>query len=110
LTAAVASRWPSAASRLANLGLRHCQLVRRCRPSEVHPMKAALIQPPQQQARAARSLDRERARDLIATIHRRTDDVKDSFFEIGTALAELANDRLYLALGHRSFAELVERE
>lgn len=50
---------------------------------------------------------RERAHDLLAHIQRNATAIKEAFFEIGQALAELNNNRLYLALGHQTFAEML---
>jgi hypothetical protein len=50
------------------------------------------------------------ARELIALIRQRTDDVAAAFYDIGVALAELSEPRLYTALGYSSFAALVKKE
>jgi hypothetical protein len=61
-------------------------------------------------AKARRQDDAERALELLHLVQRRAADVKDAFFDMGAAFADLANNRLYLALGHPTFEELVKKE
>jgi hypothetical protein len=51
---------------------------------------------------------RARANALLALIARRKPRIVDEFHELGTALRELLEARLYEVLGHASFAELLE--
>jgi len=62
----------------------------------------------QKDARLKREQDKLRAQHLVNLIERKADDVKHAFFDIGAAWVELANNRLYLALGFATFADLVE--
>jgi hypothetical protein len=48
-----------------------------------------------------------RAARLLRTIERRKERVRGAFYDIGAALAELADKKLYRALGYTSIAELV---
>lgn len=61
-------------------------------------------------ARALSAQHRQRALELLAHIRRNTAAITDAFFEIGEALAEIHNNQLYVALGYRSFAALLEDE
>jgi hypothetical protein len=68
--------------------------------------RATFVQP-----RAAAKGDaarRARALALLAQIERRRPRIVDEFHEIGTALGELLEARLHEALGHASFAGLLE--
>ena len=51
--------------------------------------------------------DQRRAEQLLAEIGRRKARVAEEFYDIGEALRELSHKRLYSALGHRSFGELL---
>jgi len=61
-------------------------------------------------ANAVSAINRERASELLALVQRRTEDARDAFFEIGTALVELASNRGHIALGFKSMEELVHLE
>ena len=50
------------------------------------------------------------ARSLVAQIRRHLAMITELFFDIGEVLAVLRNNRMHLALGYGSFAELLERE
>jgi len=60
------------------------------------------------QARALSPAQKERAQELMGGIQRNLSAIKDAFFEVGQALAELNNNKLYVALGHGTFAEMLE--
>ncbi|MBI5494469.1 MAG: hypothetical protein HY904_05535 [Deltaproteobacteria bacterium] len=53
--------------------------------------------------------DRAHAEELLLHVQRNMGLITDAFFEIGTALTELNNNRLYTALGYRSFEQMLER-
>ncbi|MEW5849428.1 MAG: hypothetical protein AB2A00_11475 [Myxococcota bacterium] len=55
----------------------------------------------------ARERMKSRAEELLAHIARNMAAITESFFEIGEALAELANNRMHVALGYRSFEEML---
>lgn len=59
-----------------------------------------------------RALARNKARlaDLLALIRRRITEVVETFYEIGEALVEIVEHKLYAAEGHRSLAALLEGE
>jgi hypothetical protein len=48
------------------------------------------------------------AKELIALVRRRKDDIADAFYDIGEALAKLKSREMIVALGLRSFAEVCE--
>jgi hypothetical protein len=50
-----------------------------------------------------------RAHALVALILRRKHRIMEDFYELGTALRELLEKKLYVALGHASFDELLEK-
>ncbi len=56
---------------------------------------------------AARKKDR--ASELLDMIARRKTRILEDFYDIGVALTELNDKQLYLALGFKSFAELLEK-
>jgi len=62
------------------------------------------------QLRALATQNRARAHELLALLRRKMSDVTDAFFEMGAALAELSNNRLYAALGYPSFDAFLESE
>jgi hypothetical protein len=51
--------------------------------------------------------DRRRAEELLASIARRKERISEDFYEIGKSLRELLRKKLYVALGHESFAEML---
>lgn len=55
-----------------------------------------------------RESDRRRAEGLLDLIARRKDRIAEDFYEIGKALRELQQKKLYLALGHASFSEMLD--
>lgn len=55
------------------------------------------------QAKAASTRHAERAVELLALIARRLKRIQEDFFEIGGALAELKEKKLFAALGYRTF-------
>jgi hypothetical protein len=57
-------------------------------------------------ARAA-SDKKARGEALLALIERRKQRIVEDFYDLGLALKELLDDELYVALGHRTFAELL---
>jgi len=60
-------------------------------------------------AQLERAAERSRAEELLAHVERNMGLITDAFFEIGAALTQLLNNRLYLALGYQTFAELLEQ-
>ena len=50
----------------------------------------------------------KRAEALLALIARRKERIVEDFYDIGEALKEILDDRLYEALGHASFSEMLE--
>jgi len=60
------------------------------------------------QAAVASARLRRRGEALIAEVLRRKARVNREFYEIGIALGELAEARIYVALGYGSFAELLD--
>ncbi len=54
-----------------------------------------------------READKRRAEALLAGIARRKARIAEDFYEIGLALSELLKKKLYFALGHRSFQEML---
>lgn len=54
-----------------------------------------------------RDADKRRAEALLAGIARRKVRIAEDFYEIGLALSELLKKKLYLALGHKSFREML---
>src|SRR5947208_222063 len=60
--------------------------------------------------RALTRANRERCAELTAEIHRKTSDIRDSFFEIGEALVEINNNALFKAAGHPTFPSYLAAE
>ncbi|MBK8257912.1 MAG: hypothetical protein IPK82_35255 [Polyangiaceae bacterium] len=58
-------------------------------------------------ATKVREGDKRRAEELLASIARRKERITEDFYEIGTALRELLRKKLYVALGHASFADML---
>lgn len=54
-----------------------------------------------------RESDKRRADELLASIARRKERISEDFYEIGKALRELLRKKLFVALGHKSFAEML---
>lgn len=54
-----------------------------------------------------READKRRAEEMLAAIARRKERIAEDFYEIGKALRELSRKKLYLALGHASFEEML---
>lgn len=50
-----------------------------------------------------------RAEELLALVARRKQRIAEDFYEIGTALREIERKKLYVALGYRSFAALLDK-
>ncbi len=50
-----------------------------------------------------------RAEELVALIARRKENIVDAFYDIGLALMEILDRKLYLALGHESFDSLLAK-
>lgn len=61
----------------------------------------------QSAAEKAQKANRRRAEALLADIARRKKTFEESFYEIGLALLEILEKKLYLALGHASFKEML---
>ncbi|MBK8251748.1 MAG: hypothetical protein IPK82_03660 [Polyangiaceae bacterium] len=76
------------------------------KPAIQSPKKTAL-QTTRQEAVKVREADRKRAESLLALIGRRTARIAEDFFDIGKALRELLQKKLYLALGYTSFEEML---
>jgi len=60
--------------------------------------------------RAAMAQQRKRAQELLQLIRRRMADITDGFYEIGECLAEMNNNRLHVALGYGTLAEMLAGE
>lgn len=58
---------------------------------------------------AAASAAAKRAEALLELIARRKGRIAEDFYDIGEALREILDKKLYVALGHRSFGELLEQ-
>jgi len=52
--------------------------------------------------------DRSRAESLLAEIARRKERITEDFYDIGLALSQLFKKKLHVALGHRSFDEMLK--
>ncbi len=79
------------------------------KPSPLAAKKA--IQTVRADAVKIREADRKRAESLLGLIARRRERIAEDFFEIGKALRELLQKKLYVALGFESFeAMLTERD
>lgn len=59
-------------------------------------------------AKKASSADRDRAETLLAEIARRKTRIAEDFYEIGEALRDLQKKKLYLALGHATFGDMLK--
>lgn len=55
-----------------------------------------------------RDADKRRAEALLAGIARRKVRISEDFYEIGLSLSELLKKKLYFALGHGSFEEMLK--
>jgi len=69
----------------------------------------ALVERARTAAGAKKERDASRAEELLALIERRKVTIAEDFYDIGAALRELAQDKLYAALGLRSFEELLAK-
>ncbi len=58
---------------------------------------------------SAASAATKRAEALLELISRRKGRIAEDFYDIGEALREILDRKLYVALGHRSFGELLEK-
>lgn len=56
---------------------------------------------------AADRADKTRATALVALITRRKSEIVEAFYDIGEALRELSRKKLYVTLGHKSFAAML---
>src|SRR4051812_3414055 len=59
------------------------------------------------QAKIASEANRKRAEALLAEITRRLLSIAEDFYDIGQALLELKKKSLFVALGYKSFAEML---
>jgi hypothetical protein len=59
-------------------------------------------------AKLATAANKKRAEALLDLIARRAERIAEDFYEIGKALKELLQKRLYVALGYASFAAMLE--
>lgn len=50
-----------------------------------------------------------RAAELLAVVVRRMRRIEEDFFDIGVALKELKDKKLFVALGHRTFDEMISK-
>ena len=57
----------------------------------------------------AQSAAAKRAEELLELIARAKERIAEDFYEIGEALREIQKKKLYVALGHRSFGELLTK-
>lgn len=60
-----------------------------------------------EQGKKITAADEARAEALLALIERRKARIAEDFYDLGEALRELQQKKLYLALGHRSFADML---
>ncbi|MCC6993675.1 MAG: hypothetical protein IT370_03495 [Deltaproteobacteria bacterium] len=61
-------------------------------------------------ATAASAVNQRIGADALALIRRRMVAITEAFFDIGVALRTLAQPRIYTALGHASFGDLLAKE
>jgi hypothetical protein len=73
-------------------------------------MPAPLVERAHEAVKAKRSRLVEEARADIALIHRRRQEITESFFDIGEALERLQPPEMAEVLGYSNFAELCEKE
>ena len=59
-------------------------------------------------ATKATSAAQARAEALLKEIARRKERIAEDFYDIGVALAQIAKNKLHLALGHKSFDEMLK--
>lgn len=60
------------------------------------------------EATKIRAADKARVEALLALIARRKARISEDFYEIGKALREIQHDKLYLAIGFTSFADMLK--
>ncbi|MBI5496223.1 MAG: hypothetical protein HY904_14465 [Deltaproteobacteria bacterium] len=71
-------------------------------------VKKGAVHALKEELRGVQAEQRERLEELLALIERNVTAIKDAFFEVGTSLAEINNNRLYVAAGYASFSEMLE--
>jgi hypothetical protein len=54
--------------------------------------------------------NKRRGQSLLALIERRKDRITEDFYDIGEALRELLNNKLYAALGFDTFEQLLDAQ
>ncbi len=79
-------------------------------PQKKQPLPASLARNAQKKATAAARAAAAEAKALVAEIQEKKRQIEDAFYDMGVALTALSQPRLYTALGHSSFAALVENE
>lgn len=72
------------------------------------PAAGASVPALQSSAVKVRDADKRRAEALLAGIARRKVRISEDFYEIGLSLSELLKKKLYFALGHGSFEEMLK--
>lgn len=75
--------------------------------SKTHAKRSAVVQT-KTEARLATSVKLKRAQSLLDLIARRMQRIKEDFFEIGVALRELEDKKLFAALGYDTFDAMLE--
>ncbi|WP_437490501.1 hypothetical protein WME75_13800 [Sorangium sp. So ce1014] len=80
---------------------------RRPAGEEAAPAGAALTRVRAEAAKGGAAAER-RAQALLELIARRKAQIAEDFYEIGEALRELQRKKLYLALGHASFGDMLK--
>jgi hypothetical protein len=79
-------------------------------PEPSKPLPATLARNAAKVAERARAANEERARELVALVRDKLRTASSAFYDIGVALAQLAEPALYAALGYTSFASMVRAE
>ena len=60
------------------------------------------------EAKSQLAASKRRGNALLALIERRKDRITEDFYDIGEALRELLNNKLYVTIGHDSFEDLLQ--
>ncbi len=79
----------------------------RAKTSPTRPSASGPVPALHSAAVEVRGADQRRAEALLAGIARRKVRIAEDFYDIGLALSELLKKKLYLALGHKSFREML---
>jgi len=79
-------------------------------PEKKQSLPASLARNAQKKATAAARAAAAEAKALVAEVREKKRQIEDAFYDMGVALTALSQPRLYTALGHSTFAALVEKE